>query len=90
MWLSMLRGACDVYIWQLSRKCAHVTGNGSDGSNENRTTCMETTRRSQHVRITGGRETELKSKLEETDIPKGCVDRVAYECVKKKAWEDIF
>lgn len=38
----------------------------------------------------GTRETKLKSKLEETDIPEGCVDRVAYECVKKKAWEDIF
>ncbi len=38
----------------------------------------------------GAREAELKSKLGETDIPEGCVDRVAYECVKKKAWEDIF
>lgn len=36
------------------------------------------------------REGELKSKLGETDIPEGCIDRVAYECVKKKAWEDIF
>ncbi len=91
MWLSLLGGACDVCIWELTRKCTRVTGNGSDKSNENRTTCMETTQSSQHVRIVrGARGAELKSKLEETDIPEGCVDRDAYECVKKKVWEDIF
>jgi len=31
------------------------------------------------------REAGLKSKLEETDISEGCVDRVAYECVEKES-----